>query len=55
MPLVPREPNATYAVWVWQFSDYTGDSIMSYVPLLYHALGYFTTDELNLRRGAMEP
>ena len=43
--VITLEPSTTYAVWVRQFTGYTGDAVNSYLPLDYFTLGYFTTDE----------
>jgi len=42
--VITLDPNTTYAVWIRQFTGFTGDFINSYAPLGYYTLGYFTTD-----------
>lgn len=57
---ITLDPNATYTVWVRQFTGYTGDYFNAYTPLDYYALGQFTTDSTgsgqfhyNIREGEL--
>jgi len=60
--VITLAPNTTYAVWIREFTGYTGDWVYSYPPLKYYALGYFTTDgdgngsfHFNIREGDLTP
>lgn len=42
--VITLQPNTKYAVWVREFTGYTGPYIDLYLPLGYYALGSFTTN-----------